>query len=336
MTITRGVAYFFVVVGAIGIVEIHDSDEVMNLTALIGGLSAAISLLLLFLLPNTVIYEGGEFHGLFPQKNMLGQAMVVGVLAGLHGIRIRGRRRFYFIIVTALCTIVAFLSKSTTSSLAIFAFFTWNIIGKLYIKGGVRRVISICLTVVLVPAFIFLLMNRDLILSFLEKDLTLSGRTEMWPYVIDSIYQRPSFGWGFEAFWAQSNPVALDISDVVGWYVSEAHNGMLEFLLDIGVVGTGFFLFLWIRNLVMAVKCINGPAKELGVSSLLFLMGILLIGVSERVLLTVDGLTVQFFLLGFMCEKKLWLARQARSGVALRSGGLPLGQFGAPRSEDTA
>jgi exopolysaccharide production protein ExoQ len=111
---------------------------------------------------------------------------------------------------------------------------------------------------------------------------------------------------------------------------------MLEFLLDIGVVGTGFFLFLWIRNLVMAVKCINGPAKELGVSSLLFLMGILLIGVSERVLLTVDGLTVQFFLLGFMCEKKLWLARQARSGVALRSGGLPLGQFGAPRSEDTA
>src|SRR5271156_1012020 len=95
-TITRSVAYFFVVLGAVGIVKILETDEVMSLTALIGGFSAAASLLVPFIDPNTVIAEDG-FRGLYSTRSGLGQAMVVGVLAGLHGIRIGGRRRFRYI-----------------------------------------------------------------------------------------------------------------------------------------------------------------------------------------------------------------------------------------------
>ena len=109
---------------------------------------------------------------------------------------------------------------------------------------------------------------------------------------------------------------------------------MLQLLLDVGALGTAFFLFLWIRNFVMAVRCMNGPAPEIGVSSLLFLVGILLIGVSEQVLTTVDEVTAGFFLLGFMCERKLRLARQARSAVVLRSTALHFGRFASPRRED--
>jgi exopolysaccharide production protein ExoQ len=184
MTITRSVAYTFLVVGAIGVIEILDPEEVMGLTASIAGLSAAVSLLLFFVLPNTVM-EQQEFQGVFPQKNALGQAMVVGVLAGLHGMRIGGRLRFRETCVTVLCTIVAFLSRSTTSLVTIFAFFTLHIVATLYIKGAARRIISICLTIAIVPTCILLLMNRDLIFSFLEKDPSLTGRTDMWPYLID-------------------------------------------------------------------------------------------------------------------------------------------------------
>jgi len=334
-TATRSVAYFFLVVGAIGIVELLDSDEVMRLTAIIGGTAAAVSVLLLFVLPDTVMSEIG-LRGLFSQKNMLGQAMVVGVLAGLHGIRIGGRRRFRHISIVALCTIVAFLSKSTTSLLTIFTFFTLHILGTLYIRGGDRRMISICLSIILVPAFVLIMINADFIFDFLEKDETLTGRTELWPYVIDYIYQRPVLGWGFAAFWIRSNPFAAEISSMMGWdfYANEAHNGMLQLLLDIGVVGTAFFLFLWVRNFVTAFKCMNGPTPEIGVSALLFLVGILLIGISEQVLTTADGATVQFFLLGFMCEKEVRLARQGPSSVTLRCAGLHLDQLGALRKED--
>ena len=85
---------------------------------------------------------------------------------------------------------------------------------------------------------------------------------------------------------------------------------------------------------MMAVKCINGVAPAIGVTSLAFLIGILLIGVTEQVLTTADGLTVQFFLLGFMCEKELRAARQARTAVGLRSEAFSLGQFADPRERD--
>ena len=74
------------VVGAIGIVEIFDAGEVMALTALIGGFAGALSLIL----PGTTSTITGDFRGLFPGKNQLGEAMAIGVLGGLHGIRAGG------------------------------------------------------------------------------------------------------------------------------------------------------------------------------------------------------------------------------------------------------
>jgi O-antigen ligase len=334
-TITRGVAYLFMVVGAIGLVELFDTHDIMRLTASISGFLAASSLLLLFVQPDTVMV-GDDFRGLFSQKNVLGEAMVVGVLTGLHVIRIARKRRFYYVSMAAVCTLALVLSKSMTSLLTVVSFFILHTIGRLYVKGGGRRLMSIFLTLVVVTVFAFVTTNANLILELLDKDPTLTGRTDLWPYVIDSIYERPVLGWGYVGFWTPSNPRAVEISSLMGWggYVAEAHNGFLQILLYIGVVGTVYFLFLWMRNLVMAVKCLNGLTPEIGISALLVLVGILLIGISEHVLLAVDGLTLQFFLLGFMCEKELSLARHARRGVILRSVGMPVGKLGAPQQED--
>lgn len=64
-TMTRSVAYFFVIVGAMGIVELLDPDEVMSLTVLIGGFLAAASLLLFLVHPDWVIAESEDFRGCF-------------------------------------------------------------------------------------------------------------------------------------------------------------------------------------------------------------------------------------------------------------------------------
>jgi exopolysaccharide production protein ExoQ len=326
-TITRSLAYLFLVVGAIGTVEIFDAHRVMRLTALIGGFLAAISLIL----PDAAGAIIGALRGPFPGKNQLGQAMVIGVLGGLHGIRISGGRRLLYISITVLCTIVAFLSKSATSLVAIFTFFLLCIIMTLYTRGGGGRIMSIGLMIVAAASFVILVTNIDFIFSVLEKDPTLTGRTDFWPYIIDYVNQRPLLGWGFAAFWILSNPSAAELDATIGYYINEAHNGILQLLLDVGIVGTAFFLILWIRNFLLAVKCIHGLGSEVGVSSLLLLVGILVIGVSEQVLTTVDGITAQFFLLGFMCEKELRLSRQARAAVALRSAAPHLREFAGPR-----
>jgi exopolysaccharide production protein ExoQ len=315
VTFTQGTLYFFVVIGAIGLVEALESDELMVLIALICGLSAAASVVQFFIFP-----EPGDFRGIFLQKNVLGQVMAGGVLAGLHCARMSGGRRFRYIGVVALCTAVAFMSRSSTSVLIIFVFFWLEILGRLYLRGGATRIISICSTFGSVLIVILLAMNPDLILEVFGKDATLTGRTLIWPYVIDRISDRPLLGWGFSAFWSPVNPVASQLFEAVrgnNWFtmtIPNAHNGLLEMLLEIGLVGTSFFIFLWLRNFVMALKCMNGPAGRIGLSSLILLIGILLVGASEEVLLSGSHIwTNLFFMTGFICEKKLWLARAARS-----------------------
>lgn len=298
-TLTRSIAYLFLVVGAIGLVKTLGANEIMELTASIFGLLAAVSLLLLVVLPS-----GGDFSGVFTQKNTLGQAMAIGILAGLHGVR-TGRRKLRHTGVIAICAVVGVLSKSTTALLAVFAFFVLHIIGSLYVRGGARRFISSFLMFILALAIIFVIVNKDMLFGFLNKDPTLTGRTELWPYVNAAIMQRPLFGWGFTAFWSPLNQYSVEISTLFLWGPDEAHNGLLQVLLDVGMIGTAFYLLMWMRNLVMAMKCMNGPAPEIGLTSLLLLVGILLIGVTEQVLVVVDEQTTLFFLLGFMSEQAL-------------------------------
>jgi O-antigen ligase len=248
-----------------------------------------------------------EFAGIFPQKNVLGQVMVGGVLGALHGMRVR-KRRFVYVCILVFCITVAALSQSSTAMVAIAALLCFDFLGKLYFKGGASRAISIYLFIGCFLSLFWLSANEDLIWQFLGKDATLTGRTLLWSYVIDNIGDKPLFGWGFAAFWVPENPVALQIGDAVNWTVVSAHNGLLGLLLDTGIVGASFFIFLWVRNFVMALRCMGGPAQQFGLTSVLLLLTILMIGTSEQVLLSAQHIwTGLFFTTGFICEKELRL-----------------------------
>jgi exopolysaccharide production protein ExoQ len=306
MTMRRGTAYLFVMIGAIAMVETFDSDTLMRLTSAACELCAVASVVLLF-----ASADAADFRGVFYTKNMLGQAMVVGVLASLHGMR-RGRR-VRSLRAAAVCTTVAFMSGSSTSVLAIGAVIVLRVLGTLYAKEGMPRAVGIFCGLGLLSVLALVAADPDWIFDLLGKDQTLTGRTDLWPFVIDRIAERPMLGWGYLAFWSPSNPSAGKISEAVGWYVPEAHNGILEFLVQIGVIGTALFGFLFARNMVLAVRCIHGHAKASGITLLALLTALAVIGVSEAVLLAADQVfTAQFFIIGFMCERQLCLARLRR------------------------
>ncbi len=75
------------------------------------------------------------------------------------------------------------------------------------------------------------------------KDPTLTGRTDIWGYVIPYIYQRPLLGWGYVAFWSTTNPAAMVIAEELHWFAPQAHNGLLEMLFTCRARWHGFFHF---------------------------------------------------------------------------------------------
>ena len=256
-----------------------------------------------------------DFIGIFPHKNVLGQVMATGALATLHGIRVARRRYLGKLCMLFVFVGMAYASKSTGALLAALVFCGISGFDSLWRKGGAARMTGVILAVILAPVLIVAVVAPDTFLELIGKDPTLTGRTEIWAYVIQDIWMKPWLGWGYFGFWQLTNPAALEISDAVHWVVPNAHNGLLEFLLNVGVLGTALFAFILIRNIVLAVRCLRTPERALAISTISCCAGILLVGVSETVLLAAtQSLTPVLFITGLMCERALYVAK-GRGGI---------------------
>lgn len=68
----------------------------------------------------------------------------------------------------------------------------------------------------------------------LGRDSTLTGRTEVWAAVIPERATRPLLGFGYGSFWTDARREMFDIPT--------AHNGYLDVMLELGVVGLLFYV----------------------------------------------------------------------------------------------
>ncbi len=82
------------------------------------------------------------------------------------------------------------------------------------------------------------------------KDTSFSGRTEIWEAVLQFISARPLLGYGYGAmFWRNpANVETAEIVRLVGFPAAHAHNGFLDVAIQVGLVGAGFFLVLFVTT----------------------------------------------------------------------------------------
>jgi exopolysaccharide production protein ExoQ len=298
--------YLAILGGCISVAVRIDPDAFMGRLAVCGCLVAIACLLLFVVSPDSALSAEGDFRGIYSQKNPLGRAMIVGALACLHCLRARHGSRARNLIMLMTISALALLSKSATSCLTIVVF--CGIDGLLVMSrgGALARMTAILLAFLMALVLTVIMAFPDALLDALGKDTSLTGRTDLWAAVIPYIFQHIWFGWGFFAFWLPNNPAAMEISSMLRWYVPQAHNGVLEWLINVGVIGTGIFLFLLIRTIVLSIRSMRGPSMTIGVSALFACVAIILNGVSESVLITPsEGLTIVFFTTGFYCERAL-------------------------------
>lgn len=89
------------------------------------------------------------------------------------------------------------------------------------------------------------------------RDMTLTGRTEIWSILMESIVKRPLLGYGFYAFWQGLTGESANVIMEAHWFFGYAHNGLLEIVLQLGLVGTSIFLFTFVNGIKDAWYCIK-------------------------------------------------------------------------------
>ena len=112
-------------------------------------------------------------------------------------------------------------------------------------------IVSICLTLVITENLEFIVVDT------LNKDLTLTGRTDFWPMIVEKINQHPIFGYGISGFWqpwrGADNPGADIIVAKTQFQPEHSHNGFLDIGLELGWFGLGLFALSFFNNVAKSV-----------------------------------------------------------------------------------
>lgn len=189
----------------------------------------------------------GAWRGLCDHKNRLGALACTGLLLWLHAGLTQQRSWPIAIGGVAIATTCLLLSRSSTA--LVTALFSCGFLLLLRLPPNLRRALpwlSVLFSALLLAyslAVLRLLPGSDSLLAPITtitgKDLSFTGRTEIWTIVIEQIQRHPWLGSGYGAYW--SGPVngtpSYEMVRLLYFYPGSAHNGYLDVCNDLGAIG---------------------------------------------------------------------------------------------------
>ena len=112
-------------------------------------------------------------------------------------------------------------------------------------------ILSICITILVTENLEFIVVDT------LNKDLTLTGRTDFWPIIVNKINQSPLLGYGIAGFWqpwrGADDPGGGIIVAATQFQPPHSHNGFLDLGLELGWLGVSLYALSFFNNIAKAV-----------------------------------------------------------------------------------
>lgn len=173
-------------------------------------------------------------RGLFPHKIVA--ALFANIAIALILATMRGFARWCFV---SICIIFILLTGSSTGILLLVLTF----IGfpALSILRGTRVPAYLVMTALLPFALgIIVLLTGyfDQILELLGRDSSLTGRTDLWQWGINSWLERPLFGWGYKGYFDSEEAFGLrEIDRFKNYDVPHFHQSFIQIGVDLGIPG---------------------------------------------------------------------------------------------------
>jgi O-antigen ligase len=101
------------------------------------------------------------------------------------------------------------------------------------------------------------LLHVEFATALLDRDSTLTGRSELWRLSVSAIEAKPVYGYGYDEFWIPASQQATRIREEVNWEAPHAHNGYIDLALYLGFIGLGAYLVSYVIALVRALQYIQ-------------------------------------------------------------------------------
>src|ERR1019366_4205329 len=95
------------------------------------------------------------------------------------------------------------------------------------------------------------------ILDVLDDPSAFTGRTQIWPVLVNYAADHPLLGAGYGSFFSigSDSPLFNYASDSISGFFKHAHNGYLQVLVEIGGVGLAFTIIGLVVNPLYTLFC---------------------------------------------------------------------------------
>ena len=200
--------------------------------------------------------DTGDWLGIYGSKNALAGAAAIYTVVCI-GLVLDARSanlwRLVAFVGLAFGGLLLFKANSTGALLIVFPVFAIQLalVFLPRISGLTHYTLAATMALLLALSALLIQANADVLFSqFLDvtgKDITLTGRTDLWRVAISVIAERPLFGVGYQAFWVQGYAPAEEL-----WYMFgikgrsgfHFHNTYLSNAVEIGIVGVALQMFV--------------------------------------------------------------------------------------------
>lgn len=252
ITVTRFIALVRTTLVGV-ILAAYTPQEQARLFSYIFVGSGFFSLLAVGLFPNYALEsETSGWNGVFLFKNHLGMMMAFGASLFLSKLLFLRQRSILLPLVFLGALVLLIFSQSSTS---IVVFFSSLLLVPIYvaIKQGYKvRALYFVLTILGIIAFSLIISSNlsFLVEDVLGKDLSLTGRDNLWREIIIQGQKRPLLGYGYRAFWYTKASLEAAANNAwpplppPGQFLEDfhSHNGYVEMFVMLGFTGLGLLI----------------------------------------------------------------------------------------------
>jgi exopolysaccharide production protein ExoQ len=241
MTLNRAVAFGGATLFGCYLGARFSARDLLSLVAVSLAVIAILSVGLAVFTPwlgiSSVIHEGA-WRGVFVHKNGLGWSMALAALTFLVIATGRtGAARIAWGGAAGGAAALVVLSQSTSALVLLLAMLP--LLGAMRLlrwEHPLRTPLVVSLGLLTTALVLAASAGAASLLALLGRDPTLTGRTELWGQVVTLMDGRLLGGYGYGAFWRGTAEAEI-LFRAVGWEPWHAHNGYLDALLHLGIVG---------------------------------------------------------------------------------------------------
>ncbi|MDQ0145997.1 O-antigen ligase family protein [Pseudarthrobacter niigatensis] len=216
--------------------------------ALGAGAALAASIILSVLRPDLGLvnetYKYGSLRGIYEHRNQMGYVMTVGLVAlcSTPRLMLKGRRGYGIMALLLFALGVAWSASSTALAMSVIGVALavgFRIMPK--VNARLRPFIITYYLLITAFAFWFIPTQFATVTGLLGRDETLTGRTTIWPYVVEAWSHSPWLGYGWDAVWLDGSYVADWVARQFNYRIYHSHDSYLDVLIQVGILGLASF-----------------------------------------------------------------------------------------------